>query len=398
MPRIAAAGRYRVEVQPSSANVVAPRPRPHGHCNLRRVPSLGPFATVPVDCEALGLQITIADDGQAPSSFQVDLSQQSLEPLVKAMASKKRALVRGEGSISPLANVTLDDRSKKLAHVPLEAAFFAWASPVVGVGGVTGTHDLDLSNALLAFCTLGGFLYLDCACELVGATALFQGAGRHGGLYFDGPHPFDRSAIVEKLIADGRFSPPTIRGLTALGVSAFCWLNPSERFSDKPSPFSEDGSAWPHGAFVYKYDANRSLDCYFRVVDAPAHAATQIYECFRETRQLYAEFARRRRRYEEEWGLPPLKSEKPSKHEKPPPLTREKEKQRVHHLPALTHDQLPLAHHATCLDAHTHSHRTLLSPSSLPTLAARPRPRETLREISSQSSISLPSGGLRWRL
>lgn len=271
----------------------------------QRVPSLGPFAMMPVDIRALGLRVVTEDDGRR--SFQVDLRHKSLDPLVESAELSTR---QGTGTVFPVAPVTLDEKTRKIANIPLDAAFFAFASPVAGVTNLSG-RLVNFADPLVNFCGVGGYLYFAKYDTLVGATTLFKTPEYNhtrnpGGLYFDGPFPFGRSEVVERLLGAGRFSPPTLTSLAVLGVTAFCWLNPSEHFSPKSDPYSEDGSAWTHGAFVYIYDANPSLNCYFRAVPAPKSTATVINECFRETDYLYADFLKQREQCEERWRLPPL--------------------------------------------------------------------------------------------
>ena len=67
-------------------------------------------------------------------------------------------------------------------------------------------------------------------------NALFQG----DGIYFEGPLPFGRPQIRSKLEATQRLTPPTIGDLAAIGVKAFAWITPREKFKE----LGDDGGAW----------------------------------------------------------------------------------------------------------------------------------------------------------
>ena len=58
-----------------------------------------------------------------------------------------------------------------------------------------------------------------------------------------------------------------------MGIRGCAWLAPAEAFGE----LGIDGSAWPHGAFVYVYDdKNLKLDHFFRVTEAPADAKATL--------------------------------------------------------------------------------------------------------------------------
>jgi len=211
------------------------------------VPKLGPFATKPVDIASIGVKVK-------HRRYTVNLRSNQLKPLRQSMT------LIGEGLVSPYGPVTLPAKSKQIANIPLQAAFFSFASPLIGVAEADN-RDIDLSDPHLSFATLGGFMYFDMHLELVGVNSLYEGPG----LYLAGPFPFGRSAIRQHLTQTGRLLPPTIGQLSSMGVKSFTWLVPGEKFE------GEDGAEWQDGAFVYMYD-DPNLDCFFRVVDAPADA------------------------------------------------------------------------------------------------------------------------------
>ena len=73
-----------------------------------------------------------------------------------------------------------------------------------------------------------------------------------GPLFADGPKL--RATLIER----GLCNPATMPALRDRGVDEFWWLAPAQTIAE------EDGSSWPHGAFVYLYPEKYAhLDCIF---------------------------------------------------------------------------------------------------------------------------------------
>merc|ERR1712100_314594 len=104
----------------------------------------------------------------------------------------------------------------------------------------------------------GAYAYFKDADNLIALNAVSFGTI---GLEFQGPWPLvapssspssptvlsDGTKLREFLKASGRIHPVTIGALQQIGVEYFWWLGPGEPVA------TEDGTAWPFGAFVYMY-------------------------------------------------------------------------------------------------------------------------------------------------
>ena len=239
----------------------------------RRVPGLGPFALEPINFGAIHFQ-------KEGCRYSLNLTGELVGHLHgKGLASR--------GYLTPAQPLLMEPHDRRLANIPLEATHFAWAFPLSGVADVADRDALTPKTREGAFALFGGFVYLSANSMVIAVNAL---AKARRGLCFDGPFPLlpdaskggdqldvlaaapaaaapaplkDGAALRSVLLKEARANHATIGDLLSIGVRNFAWLGPGE------SRGAENGSAWPHGAFIYLYDESRAdLDCYFTLKES----------------------------------------------------------------------------------------------------------------------------------
>ncbi|KAJ5073495.1 caspase regulator ring finger domain-containing [Anaeramoeba ignava] len=170
------------------------------------------------------------------------------------------------GTFSPKHPITLDEKSKIIAKIPIKATSFVWAYPLAGVSQLTEDQkaQLDLTAPEVVFVSFGGYLYFDSSDRVVGANAI--GIGR--GLFFNGPHKWDHE-FTSCLYREGRFQDITIQSMYDKGARYYCWVRPNETL------VSESKKEWKiceNGGFVYLFHQNPfeedPRDCFFCVGNA----------------------------------------------------------------------------------------------------------------------------------
>jgi len=215
---------------------------------------LGPFSLASVDFGSVGFVAHNIGDSSG-GMYQVDLSSTPLCGL--------RGIPDLEefGRLSPTSPVTLSHEDRRVDRIPLQAQCFAFAYPLSGVADSSHADELNMSESHLSLLAMGGFVYMDSSQNVCGVNSLCQG----NQIHLRGPTPFGRHALRNMLIQHGRIQDATIAALSDIGMKGFVWLSPGERFEG----FEQcDGSAWPHGAFVYIYDSEE-FDCFFSITESP---------------------------------------------------------------------------------------------------------------------------------
>jgi len=158
------------------------------------------------------------------------------------------------GRITPLHPVAAGEGAWAAA-APAEATLFAWAFPLAGARGTGLVPQSDEER----FVVFGGFVYFDGLSRVCGVRAASPGVG----LAFDGPNSLldelsHGARVREVLLERGLCNPASLPSLRDCGVDEHWWLAPGQQIAD------EDGSAWPHGAFVCLYaEPSAHLDCFF---------------------------------------------------------------------------------------------------------------------------------------
>jgi len=200
------------------------------------------------------------------------------------------------GQVSPMHAVLEDDELRKARKIPEDAEYVVWSYPVVDwqhvecdAYAVDDWEGFEASAAMKSFLTVGGFLYLDGARRIVGATTpgrFCQHRDSVGGLYFREPRRW-MPEWSQRLAEQGRFQPVTMRTIRELGARKFCWLRPREIIEDEdgaPLPMQPDV---PHGGFVYLFHDDvllsskpeTAMDRYFPVTPEKQSAREEYYPC-----------------------------------------------------------------------------------------------------------------------
>mmetsp|Transcript_25872 Transcript_25872/g.71356 ORF Transcript_25872/g.71356 Transcript_25872/m.71356 type:complete len:678 (+) Transcript_25872:1-2034(+) len=242
---------------------------------LKTAASVAAFVTEPTLPTPFSLHLTALsspdllgfDYEVGKASYRVDLSLPSLErvaengfasfgritpPMPLVSADGREFLAGNTGPISPNA-------------VPPDAALFAWAFPLAGARGTNLIPNTPEERAVVN----GAFVYFNDFSEVLRVSAVSLSAGGEGAdtsslLMFAGPKKLtgplfaDGPKLRATLIERGLCNPATMPALRDRGVDEFWWLAPAQTIAE------EDGSSWPHGAFVYLYPEKYAhLDCIF---------------------------------------------------------------------------------------------------------------------------------------
>mmetsp|Transcript_63993 Transcript_63993/g.134570 ORF Transcript_63993/g.134570 Transcript_63993/m.134570 type:complete len:587 (-) Transcript_63993:174-1934(-) len=170
------------------------------------------------------------------------------------------------GTISSVAEVTLDASARAEARIPAEAVTFCFAYPI-DKESLTDQQKgyFSTTTPAAAFMMLGGFVYFDAGGQPICYMALALG---DSGLTFGPRHPCKKEWL-EPL--KGRFAEVTAPFIRDR-AKWFCWINPRE------GPMPKNA----HGCFVYLHNEDPTVhderDCVFYVIQMSslrAHAPHQ---------------------------------------------------------------------------------------------------------------------------
>eukprot|EP00732_Lithocolla_globosa_P002050 Lithocolla_globosa_v1_NODE_1213_length_2782_cov_10.456546.p1 type:complete len:874 gc:universal NODE_1213_length_2782_cov_10.456546:2674-53(-) len=160
------------------------------------------------------------------------------------------------GQVSPRTNVTFSEPSKQRANIPSSAVSYVWAYPLPGIQDVSG---LDLSNPVVNFVAIGGYIYFDAENKIVRANAV----GLSSPDLFFGARQKWNNEHTEILYRANRLSRITLEPLKEAGAFWFCWINPGERLDENGTGSDQ----WPHGGFAYWFTdhpiSDSSRNCFF---------------------------------------------------------------------------------------------------------------------------------------
>lgn len=194
---------------------------------------LGPFALVPAKKLALWINKTaLSYRATAPSAEIHRLEEHGIEP---------------EGSIAPIAKLTLSKEDAKKAGIPASATEFTWAYPVCGGSFKDQARAyFSIATPSAAFFIYGGFVYFDAKGSVVGTMAISLGEG----LSFGAAEPWDSrySWNLQK-----RWRPVTAPFIREKGSTFFTWLNPGETLEPDKTVGGTNFKAPAHGAFIYLF-------------------------------------------------------------------------------------------------------------------------------------------------
>ena len=159
------------------------------------------------------------------------------ETVLAGMRKMAGGLLFSQGTISPLAVVTVPDEVKGTLAIPPNARFFAFMYPIKDLAPTVLPSDQTLCTFLL-----GGFLYFDADKQLLCFNGL---ALSPSSVVISLKGPFDGDLAFTDRVADaGRLADVTISQLREGGFRKFAWIHPSETFSQ------DDGSELRLGSNV----------------------------------------------------------------------------------------------------------------------------------------------------
>ena len=207
-------------------------------------------------------------------------ARQSIRGRARQDTNSLKGLARG--TLSPLHEVTIPQKSREAAGLPEAAAFFAFCYPAEGLEEwleQVNVADNPWASALL----VGGFAYFDLSRHLICVNALSL-TRAPTKLLLLGPYN-TLPVLAEELNRKGRLAAVTLDAMEEQGIKAFSWVHPNEEIvltrtesSDGTVPFrplSEDVD-YPLGAFVYTHASTDPI--FFILAAAPSpepHAASE---------------------------------------------------------------------------------------------------------------------------
>lgn len=147
------------------------------------------------------------------------------------------------GSYSPASIIPMDDHTRKIANIPDDAVFFAWAYPISGLDTVSDMvkRKLDPSHPTVSFVLFGGFMFFNEDGKLLQANGIYSG----NNISFSEPKELLYSDVCTTLGGSGRLQDVASQELLDINVDKFCWIYPNEKIGlDKVAPY---------GGFLYVY-------------------------------------------------------------------------------------------------------------------------------------------------
>jgi len=161
-----------------------------------------------------------------------------------------------DGLLSPRSAVTLEEDERSRADLPQNAAFFAYAYPVLGAENIelirnSSPQTMQMcSDPNLAFVCFGGYAYFDAEGRLAGCTARVDRGPQAEALHFRESAPsWQDDALLQQLEKAERFQRVTVPGQVEQRATAHAWVLPNEGSTD-PSD---------KGGFVFKFEDRNPL-------------------------------------------------------------------------------------------------------------------------------------------
>jgi len=191
-------------------------------------------------------------------------SHQGFMPLEKALDSFF-ALRRGRPDLSPVAPITLDGGSRKLAGIPLEASHFSYLFPVEVDQSLIEAKAAETPSGPCLLALYGGFVYFDkhkriTAINAFEASQLENIPKRAAVLEFEDPLALPPEAMEALAL---RFRPVTLPFMLERGAVDFTWIHRGESLPGISSP--------TNGAFAYVFMGG---DCVYFPVASRASGVT----------------------------------------------------------------------------------------------------------------------------
>ena len=205
-----------------------------------------------------------------------------------AVKTKESGELDVSGKMSPVAPLSLPDRTRRCIGVPSAATHFSFAYPAMSGGESLeeALETLNLADELWAFFLLvGGYCYFTVNAEgkfeLLQSNALVLVPSDYT-LELTGPHTPDPSAIAG-LHKKGRLVDVTLDVLEEQGFAAFGWILPDELADNVP--LTKD-TTYPYGGFLY--EMKNGVPPTFFAVQAPSEEKLKLFD-EKEEERLQAE-------------------------------------------------------------------------------------------------------------
>jgi len=226
------------EVATSSSIHVTPYDFPH---------DLGPFALKAIDVQlCIDRPSTPAGSCKAqPTPWTASLENYPASRV--AMACSSGGVLRG--TISPLSEVTFDDKHKDALGIPVNAYWFGYSYPVASKGCLSDDIVVECKKYTDekpedAFILWGGYVYFNRDLEIVlvlAANHKRQGGELKGLLGFRPPmsvHPDGPlgATLQEVIDTDGGFPVSALHNEDQYSSLRMIWLGAREIKTEKPSP------------------------------------------------------------------------------------------------------------------------------------------------------------------
>ena len=219
-------------VEPSLSRISVKPPSPEGTSPAREAVAapgeapteVGPFRPFPlcVDGSTSWWLRAINISAAAGGKYSVQLTHKAFAHSIKLVLGNAEVAC---GRLSPTAQVTLPERRRRPANIPVEAQSFAFAYPLDGLP--LEAASAAETSAEVCFIVNGGFIYWDRSRKLCGVNALQRGRG----LTFSPPVAIPRDILPQlhqRLLHQQRMHMPPAE-VTDLPHLVFCWLAPGEQ-------------------------------------------------------------------------------------------------------------------------------------------------------------------------
>lgn len=160
------------------------------------------------------------------------------------------------GSYSPSSVITLDEHTRKIANIPDDAVYFAWAYPISGLNDVPVMIKRKMITTIpaVSFALFGGFLFFSDNKTLLQANGIFGG----NNISFDSPKEISYTDVFSTLSGSGRLQDVTSQELIDMNIDKYCWILPNEIIGVN--------TIAPYGGFLYIY--KDKFVQYFEIIKA----------------------------------------------------------------------------------------------------------------------------------
>ena len=159
------------------------------------------------------------------------------------------------GRLAPPSKITIQGRRARIAGIPEEAKFYAFAYPLACLAGLYET--VEPTDSWQYFLFLGGFCYFGADRQLLQTNAIVSSPSENK-LNLIGPFEPSAAAIAA-LHQQKRLMELTAGALRAAGFERWAWINPGERPGDEALLADGNAPVPNNGTFVYEMSGGMSI-------------------------------------------------------------------------------------------------------------------------------------------